>query len=116
MAEKTEVTVQLLNTMNIKHVETDIKISFKEIDFSIDTVEEFEKNYKNWFKAEFNRSLHQAADVLEQMCPNREAGKDVLLDATRQIMEHKVTFLEDYTKKQGCKFFQKYIKNGAKNR
>ena len=49
--------------------------------------------------------LHQAADVLEKMYPNREADKDVLLDATRQIMEHKVTFLEDYMKKQGCKFF-----------
>ena len=38
------------------------------------------------------------------MYPNREADKDVLLDATRQIIEHKVTFLEDC--KQGCIFFQ----------
>ena len=104
MAEKTEVTVRQLSTINIKHVETDIKISFEKIDFSIDNEEEFEKNYKNWFKAEFNRSLHQAADVLEKMYPNREADKDVLLDATRQIIEHKVTFLEDC--KQGCNFFQ----------
>ena len=39
------------------------------------------------------------------MYQNREADKDVLLDATRQIiMEHKATFLEDYMKKQDCKF------------
>ena len=42
MAEKTEVTVRQLNTINIKHIETNIKISFEEIDYSIDTEEEFE--------------------------------------------------------------------------
>ena len=51
--------------------------------------------------------LHQAADVLEKMYPNREADKDVLLDATRQIiMEHKVAFSEDCMKKQDCKFLK----------
>ena len=43
MAEKTKVTVRKLNAINIKHLETVIKISFEEIDFSIDTEEEFGK-------------------------------------------------------------------------
>ena len=43
MAEKTEVAVQEVNTINIKHVESDLKMSFDEADFSIETEEEFEK-------------------------------------------------------------------------
>ena len=72
--------------------------------FSVETEEEFEKNYKSWFKAEFNRSLHQAAEVLEKIYPNQEADKDILLDTTKQIMEQKVEFSENYLKKQSCKF------------
>ena len=104
MAEKTEVAVREVNTINIKHVESDLKMSFDEADFSVETEEEFEKNYKSWFKAEFNRSLHQAAEVLEKIYPNQEADKDILLDTTKQIMEQKVEFSENYLKKQSCKF------------
>ena len=64
----------------------------------------FKKNCKNWFKTEFNRSFHQAAEVLDKMYPNQKADKDILLDTTKQIMEHKVDFLENYLKKQSCKF------------
>ena len=71
MAEKPEVAVQEVNTINIKHVESDLKMSFDEADFSVETKEEFEKNYKSWFKAEFNRSLHQAAEVPNKMYPNQ---------------------------------------------
>ena len=80
MAEKPEVAVQEVNTINIKHVESDLKMSFDEANFSIETEEEFEKNYKNWFKAKFGRSLHQAAEVLDKMYPNQKADKDILLD------------------------------------
>ena len=69
-----------MNTITIKHVEGDLKMSFDEANFSIETEEEFEKNYKNWFKAEFNRSLHLAAEVLDKMYPNQKADKDILLD------------------------------------
>ena len=95
MAEKPQVTVQEVNTINIKHFEADLKMSFDETDFSVETEEEFEKNFKNQFKVEFNRSLHHAADILAKIYPNQEADKDILLDTTQQIMEHKVNFLED---------------------
>ena len=47
MVEKPEVTVQEVNTINIKHFEADLKMSFDETDFSVETDEEFEKNFKN---------------------------------------------------------------------
>ena len=50
MAEKPEVAVRQLNTINIKHVESDLKMPFHEADFSVETEEEFEKNYKSWLK------------------------------------------------------------------
>ena len=104
MAEKPDVAVREVNTINIKHVESDPKMSFDEADFNFKTEEEFEKSYKSWFKAEFNRSLCQAVEVLDKMYPNQEADKDILLDTTKQIMEHKVDFLENYLKKQSRKF------------
>ena len=104
MAEKPEVAVRELNTINKKHVESDLKMPFHEADFSVETEEEFEKNYKSLFKAEFNRSLYQAAEVPDKMYPNKEADKYILLDTTKQIMEHKIDFLENYLKKQSCKF------------
>ena len=55
--DDSEVTVRQLNKINIKHVETDIKISFEEIDFSIDTEEEFQKSYKNWFYKNYIKLL-----------------------------------------------------------
>ena len=47
MAEKPEVAVREVNTINIKHVESDLKMSFDEADFSVETEEEFEKNCKS---------------------------------------------------------------------
>ena len=104
MAEKPQVAVREVNTINIKHVESDLKMLFDEADFSVENEEEFEKNCKSWFKAEFNRSLHQAAEVLDKMYPNQEADKGILLDTRKQTMQHKVEFLENYLKLQSCKF------------
>ena len=52
MAEKVNLT-------NIKHIETGLSMSLNEIDSSIDTKEEFEKIFNNWFAAEYNRSLQR---------------------------------------------------------
>lgn len=104
MAEKTEVIVRQVNPINTKHIEADVKISLHEIDLSIDTQEEFRTNFKKWFAAQYNRSLQQAAEILVKMYPNQEADKETLLDATKQIMEDKINFLEDYLKKNDCKF------------
>ena len=44
--KKPEVAVWETNTINIKHVESDLKMFFDETDFSVETEEEFEKTIR----------------------------------------------------------------------
>ena len=46
MAEKPQVAVREVNTINIKHVESDLKMFFDEADFSVENEEEFEKTVR----------------------------------------------------------------------
>ena len=41
MVEKPEVAVREVNTINIKHVKSDLKMSFDEVNCSVETEEEF---------------------------------------------------------------------------
>ena len=52
MAEKPEVIVWKVNLTNIKYIEPDLSISLDEINWSIDTKEEFEKIFSKWFAAD----------------------------------------------------------------
>ena len=47
MAEKPEVAVWEVNTINIKHVESDLKMSFDEADFSVENCLIFIQNEFN---------------------------------------------------------------------
>ena len=83
----------------IKEYKVDIPVSFHELPESngdIKIEEEFEKAYKKGFASEYKRSVMQAADVLEKT--NTAPNAEVLIKIAVEIMEHKISVLENALK------------------
>ena len=83
----------------IKEYEVDISVSFDELFESngdIKIEEQFEKAQKKWFASEYKRSVIQAADVLKKT--NIALNEEVLIKTAVEIIEHKVSVLENALK------------------
>ena len=80
----------------IKEYKVDISVSFDKLFKSngdIEIEEEFEKTHKKCFTSKYKRSVMQAADVLEKT--NITPNEEVLIKTAVEIMEHKISVLEN---------------------